>query len=74
MVTLDEALDVVMELSENEQEMLLDIVHKRRIASRRAEIAESLSEAKRAWQAGELEVQTADELIADLQRSLENPE
>lgn len=74
MVTLDEALDVVMELSIDEQEMLLDIFNKRRIASRRAEIAESLSEAKRAWQAGELKVQTDDELVVDLQGSLETPE
>ncbi|CAN5896857.1 hypothetical protein BH24DEI2_BH24DEI2_20730 [soil metagenome] len=74
MVTLDKALDVVMELSPDEQEMLLGIVKKRRVEARRTEIAESFVEAKRAWRAGELKVQTADELIADLHMSLEDPE
>ena len=74
MVTLDKALDMVMELSPDEQEMLLNIVHKRRIDARRVQLADSLDEARRAWQAGELKAQSANEVIVALRDSLDDPE
>ena len=74
MVTLDKALDMVMELSPDQQEMLLSIVQKRRIDVRRAELADLLEEARQAWQAGELRAQSADEVVESLRKSLEDAE
>lgn len=71
MVTLDKALDIVMELSTEDRERLLDIMHRRQIEVRREEIGAALAEARRAFSAGELEVQTADEVIEALRASFD---
>jgi hypothetical protein len=39
MVTLDEAIDTVLELPPEQQEMLLDIIYRRQVEARRQEIA-----------------------------------
>jgi hypothetical protein len=65
MITLDQALDVVMQLEYEQKELLLDILRKRQIEERREE------EAIRAFQAGELKTETADELLNRLHASLE---
>jgi hypothetical protein len=71
MITLDQALDVVMQLEYEEKEMLLDILRKRQIEERREEIAQNAQEAIHAFQAGELKTENADELINRLHASLE---
>jgi len=69
MITLDQALDAAMQLSPGEQDMLIDILHKRQIEMRREEIAADAREAIRAFQAGELKPEFADNLIVRLHAS-----
>lgn len=71
MITLDQALDVVMQLEFEQKEMLLEILQKRQIEERREEIGQNAREAVRAFQAGELKTETADELLHRLHASLE---
>lgn len=71
MITLDQALDVVMQLEYEQKEMLLDILRKRQIEERREEIAQNAQEAIRAFQAGELKTETVEDLINRLHVSLE---
>lgn len=70
-VTLDQALDTVMQLSFEQQEMLLDIIHRRHIESRRAEIAQDARQAIAAFHAGELKPQPVAEIIGELRQSLD---
>jgi hypothetical protein len=71
MITLDQALDIIMQLEYEQKEMLLDILRKRQIEERREEIAQNAEEAIRAFQAGELKTETAEDLINRLHASLE---
>ena len=64
MITLDQALDVVMQLGHEQKEMLLEILRKRQIEERREEIAQNAEEAIRAFHAGELKSETADQPLA----------
>lgn len=73
MVTLDTALDVVMELSMDERELLLDIVRRRQIEERRAEIAASARETRELLKAGKLKPEPLDEVLARLHASLDEP-
>jgi hypothetical protein len=70
MITLDQALDVVMQLEYEQRKLLLDILCKRQIEDRREEIAQNAREAISAFQTGELKTETADELINRLHASL----
>ncbi len=70
MTTLDQALDVVMQLEDEQKDMLLEILQRRRVEDRRREIAANAQEATRALRAGELRAETADELIRRLHASL----
>ena len=71
MVTLDKASDVVMELSTDERELLLDTVRRRQIEARRAEIAASAREARALLKAGKLKPVPLDEVLARLHASLD---
>ena len=71
MITLDQALDVVMQLEYEQKEFLLNILRKRQIEERREEIAQNARDAIHAFQASELKTETADELINRLHASLE---
>jgi hypothetical protein len=70
-ITLDQALDTVMQLSFEQQEILLDIIHRRHIESRRKEIAQDASEAIAAFHEGKLKPQPVEEIIAELRQSLD---
>ncbi|MCL4300028.1 MAG: hypothetical protein KJ077_30120 [Anaerolineae bacterium] len=70
-VTLDQALDTVMQLSLEQQEMLLDIIHRRHIENRRREITQDAHEAIAAFHAGKLRPQPVEEIIAELRQSLD---
>lgn len=63
---------MVMELSPEERDLLVDIVQRRQIDARRAEIADSYVEARRAWQAGELKAQPLEEVLSELHASLDD--
>jgi hypothetical protein len=74
MVTLDQALDAVMQLPSDQQEMLIQILQNRRIESRREEIAQDAKTSITAFHSGQLNPQTAEEAITELRQSLNNVE
>ena len=69
MITLDQALDTVMQLPYDQRETLLELVRKREIEQRREEIAVNICEAKEDFYAGKLKAFSANELITDLNNS-----
>jgi hypothetical protein len=69
-ITLDQAIDTVMQLSFEQQEILLEVVRRRHIESRRKEIARDAQESIAAFQAGQLKPQSVNEIITDLRQSL----
>jgi hypothetical protein len=70
MITLDQALDNVMELLPEQREMLIDIVIRRQIESRREEILKNAQQAMADFRAGKLTPQPADEIIAELDQCI----
>jgi len=66
MTTLNCALDVITQLSFEQRQMLIDILQRRQAEERREEIAANAREAIRAFHAGELKNETAEELISRL--------
>jgi hypothetical protein len=73
-VTLDQAIDTAMQLPPAQQDMLLEILRSRRIEARREEIAAAARESIAEYRAGALETHSADEVIAELRRALEDSE
>lgn len=71
MVTLADALDLVEQLTEEDREMLVDIVRNRQIERRRDEIVRDAEESMAAYRAGLLPSYTAAEAIAILWADLE---
>lgn len=71
---LDQVLDEVMELSFEQQEMLVQILKGRISESRREQIALDAKVSIAEFQAGKLKIQTVSEAIADLQQYMDNPE
>ena len=71
-ITLDQAIDVAMQLPLEQREILLDVIRRRDIEARRQEIAWDAEESLAAFRAGELKPQSADEVIRELRRALED--
>lgn len=69
-VSLDEALDTVMKLSPEEQEMLLEIVRNRRIAQRRQEMADSAKASLAEHASGLYPAKTAVEILRELKEPI----
>jgi hypothetical protein len=74
MVTLDQALDAAMQLTPDQQEMLIQLLHNRRIESQREEIAQNAQLSIAAFHSGQLKPQTAEEIIFELRQSLDDVE
>ncbi|HEC83648.1 MAG: hypothetical protein DRR08_10415 [Candidatus Parabeggiatoa sp. nov. 2] len=70
MMTLDQALDTVMQLSLEQREMLINIVQHRDIENRRREMAKEAREAIADFHAGKLKPQSTQEIISTLHQSL----
>ncbi|NES20002.1 MAG: hypothetical protein F6K41_13980 [Symploca sp. SIO3E6] len=70
MSNLDQVLDAAMELPLEQQEMLLQILKSRIVASRRNEIASDAQTSIAEFQAGKLKLQTANEAIQELREYL----
>lgn len=70
MTTLDRALETVMQLSLDQQKLLIEIVCQRHIEASRDEIARDAQESIAAFKAGKLKPQSAQAVIAELRRSL----
>jgi hypothetical protein len=74
MVTLAAAIEVVEQLSIDQQDQLVQIIRSRQIERRRDEIAQNGREALAAYRAGELKSYTAEEAISELRNMLDSPE
>ena len=72
MTTLEQALNTVSQLTIEQQEMLIQIMQNRLMENRRQEIADDAKQAISSFHRRELKPQTADEVIAELQKSLQN--
>lgn len=70
MNNLDRILDEAMALPSNQQEMLLQILHRRLIERRRDEIAQDAMVSLDEFSSGKLKSQTAVEAIKDLKAFL----
>lgn len=73
-VTLDDAIETVMKLPLEQREMLLEILRGRHIAMRRQEMATGAEESVAAFHAGQLRPQPLDEILEELQHTLEDEE
>lgn len=63
---LQQALEIVQELSPEEQEMLLEIAYHRFIEQRRVGMAGEVAAARQAYRLGQVKRGTAEELMAEL--------
>ena len=70
MNTFDQTLDTVMSLSQNEREILVEILQQRRIEEWRNETADMIKESTVMYKTGKILPQTADEVIETLHSSL----
>lgn len=70
-ITLDQAIDTVMQLSIEQQEMLIEIIRNRHIEDRRREIGKDAQESIAAFHAGVLRPQPLEVIIDDLRKSLD---
>ncbi len=71
MISLDEALETVMQLPPEQQEMLIDIMRHRQVERQRQEIADDAQQSLAAFQAGQLKPRSASATIIELRRSLD---
>lgn len=70
-VTLDQAVDIASRLPPDQQDMLVDILRKRRTEARRQEIAADARKSIAAFRKGKLKAQGAEEAIEELHQALE---
>ncbi len=69
-VTLDQALDVVNQLTIEQQEILIDIIRSRHIEDRRKRIAQDAHESLQMYLSGQLKPQSARQVIRELRKAL----
>jgi hypothetical protein len=69
--TLDQVLDVAMQLPLDQQEMLLEILKRRQSERNRREIADDAKTSIAEFRAAYTVAQSPDEVIADLHHSLD---
>ncbi len=69
--TLDQAIETVMQLPDEQQEMLLEILYRRHIESRRREIAQDAQESLAAFSMRKYKAKTASAVIAELREDYE---
>ena len=65
-MTFQEIIESIEELSEKDQELLFELIHKRRVEARRAEIAANAQETLQAVEAGTAERGSFEEMKAYL--------
>jgi hypothetical protein len=74
MITLDQVLDNALQLTEEQQELLIRILQNRHYESHRAEIAGDAQQTLADFWAGKFRPQSAEDGIAALRRSLPEPD
>ncbi|MGB3766000.1 MAG: hypothetical protein WA947_05535 [Phormidesmis sp.] len=73
MSTLEQALETASQLSIEQQQMLIEILQRRNIESRRAEIARDAQRSLADFRAGKLKTQSVDEIVSELRQFLSEP-
>ncbi|KOR32746.1 hypothetical protein TI05_05320 [Achromatium sp. WMS3] len=73
-ITLDQALDTILQLPLEQQDMLIDILSKRQIETRRKEIITDANKSIAAFRTGQFKVQSAKEAIAELHQTIGDDE
>ena len=66
-VTLNQVLELTTKLPDDQQEMLVDIVRRRRIENWRKELADYSDQAEKDFLVGKLKAERAETIIARLQ-------
>ncbi|WP_058999697.1 hypothetical protein [Leptolyngbya sp. NIES-2104] len=74
MSTLDQVLETALQLSYEQQEMLIKILQNRHHQSRRAEIAADAQQSLVDFRAGKFRPQSSQSVIAELRQSLDDAE
>ncbi|MGB7085893.1 MAG: hypothetical protein WBD47_10090 [Phormidesmis sp.] len=74
MYTLNQVLETALQLPHEQQEMLIKILQGRYIESRREEMAADAQKTLADFRSGKFRPQSADDVIAELRRSLDEPE
>ncbi|MEG5163299.1 hypothetical protein QUB37_23210 [Microcoleus sp. AT3-A2] len=74
MNTLDQVLENALQLSYEQQEMLIKILQNRHRESVRAEIAADAQQTLADFRTGKFRQQSAEDVIATLRQSLDEPE
>ncbi|BAZ28173.1 hypothetical protein NIES4074_06040 [Cylindrospermum sp. NIES-4074] len=74
MITLDQVLENALQLSYEQQEMLIKILQNRHHENRRAEIAADAQQTLADFHTGKFRHQSAQDVIATLRQSLNEPE
>lgn len=74
MLTLDQVLDIALQLPPEQQTMLIEIIRQRQIEARRVEIATHAQQAIDDFHQGKLVPQSAETAIVELRRSLTDEE
>ena len=64
---LQDAIETVEALPDDDQEVLVDVVRQRLAQRRRMEIATEIAQGRRAFQRGEVQRGTVDDLMRELQ-------
>ncbi len=73
-MTLDQAIDAAMQLTLEEQEMLLAIVRARHIDARRSEMARDARESLNLYRSGQLKATPGESVLDKLHAALEEEE
>lgn len=66
MITVDKALDNLMQLDFANRELVIEIIQKRQIEERRAQLVKNVKQGKKDFSLGKLKQTTAKDLIAYL--------
>ncbi|MBH8554150.1 hypothetical protein I8751_17610 [Nostocaceae cyanobacterium CENA357] len=74
MTTLNQVLESALLLPYEQQEMLIEILQNRHHESRRAEMATDAQQTLADFRAGKFQHQSAEDVIAVLRQSLDEPE
>jgi|GEM_PF-5808786 len=68
--SLQTAIEIVEQLSPEDQAELLKIIYRRLVEQRRERLVEEVAETRQAYQTGQVRRGTVDELMAELEISL----
>ena len=73
-MTLNFAIETVMQLPYPQQEMLLEIIHRRHIEQRRKEMAQDAQITLAAFRLGQFSPQPVQAIVGELRAALHEPE